>query len=113
VQRFFQKPLRKLGGKVGPDEYAVIGIITIAVNMIPLFSFVKKMSDRGFVLCNAFMVCGAFVMGDHLAFQTAIDPAVALPMVLGKLAGAFFAVLLALFLTRSLKKDSAEECTVE
>jgi ethanolamine transporter len=51
------------------------------------------------------MVCGAFVIGDHLAFQTTVDATIALPMVVGKLAGGIFAAVLAFIITKSLKEN--------
>lgn len=100
VQRLFKKPFEKLGKKIGLDEFSIIGILTMAVNVIPVFTIVKKLSDRGLIICMAFMVCGAFVVGDHLAFQTTVDTTVALPMVLGKLGGGIFAAVIAYIITR-------------
>lgn len=105
IQILFKKPLEKIGKKIGLDEFSVIGIITIAVNIIPTFSFIDKMKERGFIICSAFMVCGAFLIGDHLAFQTTVDTTLALPMVIGKLAGGIFAAILAFIITKSLKEN--------
>ena len=50
----------------------------------------------------AFAVSAAFVFGDHLGFAAGFAPNYVIPLILGKLAGGFSALVLALVLT---KKD--------
>ena len=43
----------------------------------------------------AFSVCGAFLLGDHLAFTANYQPALILPVLLGKAAAAGVSVFIA------------------
>lgn len=54
----------------------------------------------------AFMVPAAYTLGDHLAFQAAVDTTTVVPTIVGKLKGGALAIVLALLLTRP-KKEAA------
>lgn len=103
VQKFFGKGLRKIGVKIGLDEQSNIGVITTAINAIPMFSMMKNMNERGVVINIAFMICASFVIGDHLAFQTTVDSSMAVPLIAGKLAGGILGIVLAVFMTKQKK----------
>ncbi len=90
----------RAGSRLGINETSVMGIVTSSVNGIPVFAMAKDMNDRGIVLNLAFMIPASFMIGDHLAFQAAVDTSTILPLVLGKLAGGIGAVALAMVFTR-------------
>lgn len=105
VQRIFGKSLGRLGKKMGLDEAGLMGILTTTVNSIPMFSMLKDMNDRGVIINIAFMVCAAFALGDHLAFQTTVDNSMAVPLVLAKLGGGIFGIVLAVLMTKPKKEQ--------
>ena len=107
VQKLFKKQLQKLGEKMGLDDSTLLGVITTSVNAIPMFPMLKKMNDRGVIINIAFTVCAAYVFGDHLAFQTTVDTSMAVPLVLTKLVGGVFAIVLAVIMTKP--KQNKEE----
>jgi len=107
VQKLFGKYFGKIGEKIGLDEASVIGLVTTVVNAIPMFDMTKKMSDRGVIVNIAFLVCASYVMGDHLAFQTAVDTSMAVPLIVGKLSGGILGVIIALYVTRPKKEKTA------
>ncbi len=106
LQKIFGRSFDKLGKKMGMDETSIVGLLTTAVNAIPMFSMTKDMNDRGVVVNIAFLVPASFVIGDHLAFQAAVDSSVTFPFIVGKLAGGVVAIVLAILLTKT-KKEKA------
>ena len=94
--------LNKIGKKLGLNAQSVLGIITSSINAIPTFSMTDKMNNRGVVMNIAFIVCGAFVFGDHLAFQATVDSTTVMPTLISKLCGGIMAIILTLLFT---KKD--------
>ena len=105
VEKLFGKGLSRLGKRMGLDDHAFLGLLTTAVNAIPMFAMTKKMSDRGIIVNIAFMVPASYALGDHLAFQAAVDTTTVVPTIAGKLVGGVLAVLLALLLTKPKKRS--------
>ena len=101
LEKYCAKGFARLGGRLGMDEQSVVGIITTAVNAIPMFGMVKDMNDRGIVVNMAWLVPASFILGDHLAFQAAVDSSTALPFIVGKLAGGIAAVVIAMAMTKN------------
>ena len=100
IEKFFSKPLARFGKKIGLDEQSVLGLLTNLVNSLPMLEMTKKMNDRGVIVNLAFMVPAAYALGDHLAFQAAVDTATVIPTLIGKLAAGILAIVLALLLTK-------------
>lgn len=103
LERFAGRLFAKIGRAAGMDEVSVMGILTSAVNAIPMFGMLGDMNDRGVVVNAAFLVPASFLLGDHLAFQLTADPTTAVPLIVGKLAGGIAAVALAMGMTKSGK----------
>ena len=100
VTKVLQKPLLKLGRKLGINDVAAGGLVATLANSIATFGLVKDMDSRGKVVNIAFAVSAAFVFGDHLGFTAGFAPEMLPAMILGKLAGGISAVFVALWLTR-------------
>ena len=103
LTKLLRRPLAAVGRWLGINDAAVAGLIASLANSIATFGLVKDMDRRGKVVNIAFAVSAAFVFGDHLGFTAGFAPQMLLPMILGKLAGGFSAVAVALWLT---KKDA-------
>jgi ethanolamine transporter len=54
-------------------------------------------------------VCAAFAIGDYLAFTANFQPNMIVPMIVGKLAGGFIAVGIAMWLAVPYLKHEAPE----
>ena len=106
LQKFFGKSFDKLGKKLGMDEQSVVGLLTTSVNAIPMFGMTDNMNDRGIVVNVAYLVPASFIIGDHLAFQAAVDTTVIVPFIIGKLAGGILAIVLAMMMTRPKKENA-------
>lgn len=107
LERFFGKYFSKLGAKMGLEEVSFLGLITTAVNAIPMFATTNSMSDRGVIVNMAFLVPASYMLGDHLAFQAAVDTSTVVPTIIAKLVAGVLAVVLALWFTKP-KQDSSK-----
>ena len=103
VTKLLQKPLSKLGGRLGINHKAAAGLIASLANSIATFGMVKDMDQRGKVVNIAFAVSAAFVFGDHLGYGAGFAPQALPAMIAGKLAGGICAVAVALWLTQKEK----------
>ena len=99
--RLLRKPLTKAGKRLGINDAAAAGLIASLANSIATFGMVKEMNPRGKVINIAFAVSAAFVFGDHLGFAAGFAPEILPAMIVGKLAGGFSAIAVALLLTRN------------
>ncbi len=106
LELVLKKPLAKLSKAMGLDEQSLLGLLTTSVSAIPCFTMTKDMSDRGVIVNVAFMVPAAYALGDHLAFQAAVDTTTVVPTIAGKLTAGVLAIILALALTKP-KKEAA------
>ena len=104
IQKLFGKSFAKLGEKTGMNETSILGILTTMVNAVPMFGMTKDMNDRGVVVNYAFLIPAAFIIGDHLAFQSAVDSSASVPLILSKLSGGVLAVFLSTILTKTKKE---------
>lgn len=100
VTKLLEKPLLKLGKRLGINDTAAAGLIATMANSIATFGMVRDMDKRGKVVNIAFAVSAAFVFGDHLGFTAGFAPELLPAVIIGKLAGGIAAVAVALFLTR-------------
>ena len=103
VTKLLQKPLGKLGRRLGINDKAAAGLVASLANSIATFGLVREMDYRGKVVNIAFAVSAAFVFGDHLGFTAGFAPAALPAMIAGKLAGGISAVAVALWLTKKEK----------
>ena len=107
------KVIKKVSSKrkkaVKGTEAGKTGFLLSAANNMAMFSQLEYMSDREKILNVAFSVCGAFVIGDHLAFTAGNAPELIGPMMVSKLVGAAFALLFAFIFTRNMKAKTTNE----
>ena len=95
ISRLLNKPLEKLGAKIGVDSFSAFSFLSTLVTNVTTFSSMEKMSKKGVVLNSAFAVSAAFVFGGHLALTMAFDATYVLPMIIGKIVSGIMAVVLA------------------
>ncbi len=95
ITRVLEKPLLKVGDKLGMNAAAGAGLIATLANAIPMLNLVKVMNDKGKIMNIAFAVSAAFVFGDHLGFTAGVQRDMIFPVIVGKLVGGITALLLA------------------
>jgi ethanolamine transporter len=97
LTRYLGGPLEKVGGLLGMNKNAAVGMVATLANNIAMFSIMKDMDDRGKVINVAFAVSAAFVFGDHLGFTAGINKEMISAVIVGKLVGGITAVIIAYF----------------
>lgn len=105
ISKYFRKPLSKVGFWLKLSDKSTAGLIASLAHNIPMLIMLKDMEPRGKVVNVAFAVSGAFVLGSHLAFVAGIQKEVVFAMIIGKLVAGISAVLLAMIVSRDLKKQ--------
>jgi len=95
IKKYLEKPLNVIGNKFGLSSSATTGLLAAAANVLALFAMIKDMKAEDKVKTIAFSVCGAFLIGDHLAFTANFQPSLILAILIGKLTAGIFAVMIA------------------
>lgn len=106
VSKLLEKPFSKIGGLLGINDKSTLGLIASLANCVPTFGLVKDMDERGKVVNFAFLTAAGFVLGDHLAFCSAMDQTLVVPMIIAKLTSGVSAVAVALWMTRSAVRSA-------
>ena len=100
----FKKPFEALGHKLSLNSVSIGGILFSFISILPVLKIYHEMNERGKVVSTAFFVSSIATFAAHLGFVVDVAPEFLLPMMIAKLSSALIAALLALFLTRDLKK---------
>ena len=106
VSKLLNKPLNKLGSKIGINGDSALAFLGTLVTNASTFGIMEKMDKKGVVLNSAFAVSAAFVFGSHLAFTMAFDINYVTPVIVGKLVSGVCAVILAFIIYKDTSKDS-------
>lgn len=99
IKKHLSSPMSWLGNKLGMTPDGATGLLMVLANIIATFHLADKMRPRDLVLCIAFAVCAQASLGDHLAFTANFQPSMIMPILIGKLTGGVFAVILALYIS--------------
>ncbi len=109
LNKILKKPLASLSRKTGLSDYGVLGILLSSANNMATFAVLEKMNDREKVVNVAWATCGAFIIGDHLAFAAGVMPSAIAPMMVSKLVAGVIAIGLAVFFTRGMKNRQSDD----
>ena len=106
---FLNKPLNKLGSKIGVNSVSTLAFLGSLVTNASTFGVMDKMDKKGVVLNSAFAVSASFALGSHLAFTMALNYSYIVPVIVGKVISGLSAVVLALLIykDKSAPIDSA------
>lgn len=106
VSKLLNKPLEKIGSKMGIDSISAVSFLATLVSNATTFGVMDKMNKKGVVLNSAFAVSAAFVFGSHLAFTMAFDSKYVIPMIAGKIISGICSVILALLIYKGNPQES-------
>jgi ethanolamine transporter len=95
ITKTFERPLERVGNKLGMNEAGSAGLIASLANNIAMFNIMGDMDPKGKILNVAFAVSAAFVFGDHLGFTAGVNSQMIFPVVVGKLVAGITALILA------------------
>ncbi|TNC20782.1 ethanolamine utilization protein EutH [Georgenia sp. 311] len=111
ITKVAAKPLGAFGRMLGMNEVASGGLIVSMANAIPTFGLMSKMDKRGIFINTAWAVSAMAILGDHLGFTAGVAPEMITPMIVGKLAAAVSATVLAYVI--ATKRYPAHEAAAE
>ncbi len=106
--KLLNKPMKKLGEKLGVNENSVMGLLSSLATSMTTFGMMKDMDKKGVMLNSAFAVSAAFTFAGHLAFTMAFDSSYIFTVIIGKLVAGFLALGVALILCRRMSIGGAE-----
>lgn len=100
IRRILTRPFAWLGERLGMKPQSLTAMLVGLVSALPTLSMYQDMDDRGKVAAGAFLVSGTSLLAAHMAFTVSTEPHMLGPLIGAKLAGAFAAVVAALWVTR-------------
>lgn len=100
IRRILTRPFAWLGERLGMKPQSLTAMLVGLVSALPTLSMYQDMDDRGKVTAGAFLVSGTSLLAAHMAFTVSTEPNMLGPLIGAKLAGAFAAVVAALWVTR-------------
>ena len=106
ISMLINKPLEKIGNKMGINSTSSLGIVSSIVTNVTTFKMLNDMDKKGAVLNSAFAVSASFLIGGHLAFTTAFDSSYGLYVVLAKLISGVCGLGLAMFIYNRTTKSN-------
>lgn len=105
VGKILNKPMTKLGDKLGINSISALSFVSNLVTNATTFGMMNEMDKKGTVLNSAFAVSAAFTFGGHLAFTMAFDSSYVLPVIIGKLVAGVCGLILAIILYKNYDKS--------
>lgn len=102
IKRLLNKPLEKIQLKVGLNSCSISALIGSLASAIIVFTTFDELDYRGKVICSAFSVGGAYVLGGQLGYVATEAKEIVLIYILTKLICGTLAILLAIII---LKKE--------
>jgi ethanolamine transporter len=110
INRIFKKNFEKLGEKIGINAASVGGMIGNLASNLLIFSTYEDMDEKGKVLCAAFGVSGAFVLGGQMGFISGVAPNMLGVFMTSKLVGGIASVFAASWIyEREIVKEGAAD----
>lgn len=113
IVKRLDKPLTKLGQKLGMDATSAAGMVITLANSIPVYKMMKDMNPKGKVINTAWIVPATAALGDHLGFTAGVRPDMITSVVLGKLIAGILAIALAVWFTRDLSYEIEQSKKME
>lgn len=105
IQRVLNKQLNFIGNKIGVSSNSVTAFIGSLASAIIVFSNYDKLDYNGKVICAAFSVSGAYVLGGQLGFVASVEPDIIWIYILTKMLSGILAVIFAMYLLKREKKN--------
>ncbi|MDE6259369.1 MAG: ethanolamine utilization protein EutH [Oscillospiraceae bacterium] len=109
LRRALARPFTRLGGRLGMKPQSLTGMLISLATPLPTISMYPEMDSRGKVAAAAFLVSGTSLLAAHMGFVLSVEPEMLSPLVVGKLGGAFAAVVLALWVEQSSTKPGIRQ----
>ena len=99
IRSYLARPMQVIGAKLGLEPTGAAGLLATTANILAMFRLVGEMRPKDKVLCIAYAVCAAFMLGDHLAFSANFQPTLIAPVMAGKIFGGICGFVIARWLS--------------
>jgi len=110
INRFLERPLKAVAGKINLDENSVLGpVMSLATNLLTL-TMIRTMKPEGKVMNIAFIISAACAFGPHLGYISQMQPDMVPGMLAAKLSGGIAAIGIVLLKYHVFEKKKGEEC---
>jgi len=103
--KVLEKPLNKIGEKMGMNGVGAAGIVITLANSIPVYTMMKDMDPRSKVINTAWLVPATAALGDHLGFTAGVRPDMITPVVIGKIVAGVLAIGVAYYFSKDLSSE--------
>lgn len=111
INYVFKNTFTKIGRKIGINSISVALLLGNLASNILIFSNYKLLNPKGKVICTAFGVSSAFVLGGQLGFVSALEPEMMSPFIVSKLVAGLFSIFLASWVfQRSTEGNQLNTC---
>lgn len=98
INRIFKKSFEKIGNKIDINSAAVAGILGNLASNLLIFGTYNEMDSKGKLICTAFGVSGAFVLGGQFGFVSGIAPEMLGAFIISKVISGILSIILAIWL---------------
>lgn len=105
LSKLLNKPLKKLGEKVGINEVSALGFFGTLATSLTTYGQMRDMDEKGALLNAAFCGAAGFTFADHMAFTMSFAPSYVLCVIVGKVVAGICAVALAWIAFCGKRKD--------
>lgn len=102
LRRVLKRPLEKLGGLLGINNVAVLGMVISLTSIVPGYTSFGEMNTRGKIVFAAFTAAASAAFGCHLGFTAATDQSIVAPMLCAHAIAGVLAIFSSLFFARRL-----------
>lgn len=99
ITKYCSKYFSRIAQKMNMSEYTIISILAGLVSNIIIFQNFDKLDRRGRIICSAFSVSGAFVLGGQLGFVSSEIPQAVTIYMISKLLAGLTAMIVAYAMT--------------
>lgn len=113
ILHFAEKPLRRIGKKLGLNEVALLNILICFSTIAPGGAVYNQMNPRGKVVFSTLACTAANILGAHMGFVASQDPEMLPALFAAKLTSGILAVPLAIAFARKLLPPVADVTVVE
>lgn len=99
IRKYFGNGLKKAGKFAGFSEVGSAALIATAANLLAGLRLIKDMNGVDKVKVIGFSVCCSWLLGDHISFTANFQPNMLAILMIGKIVGGIFGIILASLLS--------------
>lgn len=107
LKKIFKKQFEKIGSVVGLDTCSIGALIGSLASNIIVFGEFSSMNEKGKLICTAFSVSGAFVLGGQMGFVSSQAKDILVIYIISKFISGITSIILANFLFETEKNKES------